>query len=256
MLLYPSEEVDHHSENQWTRDNFELGKIMEIIDIFFQLWRGYFFCAISLESVYFVGWIPEHFDMASCRFHLGISVTVTTLRKLASIIYSDGNCFGFERRNGTYKCECVKHPSVSLWQNCVFSVVIIVSINLYWQLGEFVNFLVALSSVLKDKPIEWEWDAERERKAATKEKAMTHFSAHRTRCKNQIKQISHRLHALSLYSTFHLKKAFEAQLIQMSSVHKNCSECHGIHSHLFQFPIRIPPCANVSLYRDQFFCCC
>lgn len=31
--------------------------------------------------------------------------------------------------------------------------VIIVSINLYWQLGEFVNFLVALSSVLKDEPI-------------------------------------------------------------------------------------------------------
>lgn len=74
------------------------------------------------------------------------------VKKVASIIYSDDNCFCFGlqniNRSGWAPCVCVRMSSV-----VYFSVVIIVSINLYWQLGEFVNFLLALSSALKDEPI-------------------------------------------------------------------------------------------------------
>lgn len=99
------------------------------------------------------------------RFHFWISVTVTTLKKVASIIYMNDNCF---RRVEVFAnvCESQRDEENVSSRIVYFSVVIIVSINSYWQLGEFVNFLLALSSVLKDKPEIriWRWEKKRERK--------------------------------------------------------------------------------------------
>ena len=146
---------------------FELGKIMRIIDIFFQLWL--LLLSVVLLLIFRSFFVPFHsivtillldnifaYDFSGigskCRFDRWISVTVTTLRKLLLLFIRTTTAFALVFRTSTGAAEL----RVCMWMSSVvyFSVVIIVSINLYWQLGEFVNFLLALSSALKDEPIE------------------------------------------------------------------------------------------------------
>lgn len=72
--------------------------------------------------------------------------------------------------------------------NVYFSVVIIVSINLYWQ--ALVNFLLALSSVLRDKR-KRVWQNNDESNGATRRNSLTHWNwrKKRRREKNKYRYI-------------------------------------------------------------------
>lgn len=120
----------------------------------------HFLSTFSRFFVLFHGFIRCH----SCHcfmpsgFHFWISVIITTLRKVAFIIYSNDKWIALAIVCGCVPCArgCDREDEIGIANlnvplsvscNVYFSVVIIVSINLYWQ--PLVNFLLALSSAFK-----------------------------------------------------------------------------------------------------------
>lgn len=130
-------------ENQCrNKVNFELGKIMRIIDIFFQLWllrllapalsrthTLYHRCCFFLSfhsCIHFIAWQSLLIRIRSkCRFDRWISVTVTTLRKLLLLFIRRTTAFALVFRSNRSDWLVYKyiHMCVCLWEClwlCIF----------------------------------------------------------------------------------------------------------------------------------------
>lgn len=110
----------------------------------------FYFCHLSIFVTFCIGSrMSILFSWNQCHCYI--------LQKVAFIIHSES-----EFRATTTHSVRTNQTIVSGWVYIVdvfeivyiFRSVIIVSMNLYWQLGEFLNSLSVLSSVSKDEPME------------------------------------------------------------------------------------------------------